>query len=183
MQMKSLGSRIACIASSTLMCLYSAATLAQITPTPPIKQPTTLKESIMQQQHITGNFDVKLTPQAPSTEIEAAKLGRQTLDKQFHGDLNAHSLGEMLAAMTEVKGSAGYVAIERVTGTLLNKRGSFVLMHTGAMNRGTPQLTVQVVPDSGTASRSPAGSTSTHLISRFLEPALTKKYLPLTSVG
>ncbi|MDO8285838.1 MAG: DUF3224 domain-containing protein [Rhodoferax sp.] len=102
------------------------------------------------QQHITGKFDIRLTPQAASPGIETARLGRQTLDKQFHGDLNAHSLGEMLAAGTEVKGSAGYVAIERVTGTLLGKPGSFVLMHTGTMNRGTPHLTVQVVPDSGT---------------------------------
>ncbi|MEO7105199.1 MAG: DUF3224 domain-containing protein [Rhodoferax sp.] len=98
-------------------------------------QRTTLKETVVQQQHITRNFDVKLTPQAPSPAIEAAKLGRQALDKQFHGDLNAHSLGEMLESMTEVEGSAGYVAIERITGT---------------MDRGTPQLAVQVVPDSGT---------------------------------
>ncbi len=103
----------------------------------------------MQQHHVTGSFDVQLTPQAASAGIESAKLGRQTLNKTFHGDLNATSLGEMLAAMTEVKGSAGYVAMERVTGTLLGKQGSFVLMHTGVMNRGTPQLTVQVVPDSG----------------------------------
>ena len=102
------------------------------------------------QQHITGNFDVKLTPQAAVPAIESAKLGRNTLDKTFHGDLSAHSVGEMLAAMTEVKGSAGYVAIERVSGTLVGRQGSFVLMHSGVMNRGTPQLTVQVVPDSGT---------------------------------
>lgn len=104
----------------------------------------------MQQHHITGSFDVKLTPQEAAPAIESAKLGRQTLGKTFHGDLNATSLGEMLAAGTEVKGSAGYIAIERVTGTLLGKPGSFVLMHAGVMNRGTPQLTVQVVPDSGT---------------------------------
>ncbi|MES2949532.1 MAG: DUF3224 domain-containing protein [Pseudomonadota bacterium] len=103
-----------------------------------------------QQHHITGSFDVKLTPQAATPAITSAQLGRQTLDKTFHGDLNATGLGEMLAAMTEVKGSAGYVAIERVIGTLVGKKGSFVLMHTGVMNRGTPQLTVQVVPDSGT---------------------------------
>lgn len=109
-----------------------------------------LKESRMQQHHITGNFDVKLTPQPATPATELAQLGRQALDKKFHGDLSAHSLGEMLAAGTEVKGSAGYVAIERVTGTLLGKKGSFVLMHTGIMNRGVPQLTVQVVPDSGT---------------------------------
>ena len=102
------------------------------------------------QQHITGNFDVKLTPQAEVPAIESAKLGRNALDKTFYGELSAHSVGEMLAAMTEVKGSAGYVAIERVSGTLMGKQGSFVLMHTGVMNRGTPQLTVQVVPDSGT---------------------------------
>ena len=104
----------------------------------------------MQQQNITGNFDVKLTPQTPTPATEAAKLGRQTLDKTFHGDLTAHSLGEMLATGTEVKGSAGYVAMERVIGTLIGKKGSFVLMHAGVMNRGVPQLTVQVVPDSGT---------------------------------
>ena len=104
----------------------------------------------MQQLHITGNFDVKLTPQVTAPAMAGAKLARQTLDKTFHGDLEAHSLGEMLATFTEVKGSAGYVAMERVTGTLLGKKGSFVLMHTGVMNRGASQLTVQVVPDSGT---------------------------------
>jgi hypothetical protein len=101
-----------------------------------------------QQHHITGHFDVKLTPQDATPSIAAAQLGRQTLEKTFHGDLNATSLGEMLAAMSAVKGSAGYVAMERVTGTLLGKPGSFVLMHTGVMDRGAAQLTVQVVPDS-----------------------------------
>lgn len=107
-----------------------------------------LKTPLM--HHISGNFDVNLTPQAAASGIESAKLGRQTLNKQFHGDLNARSLGEMLAAGTEVNGSPGYVAIERVTGTLMGKQGSFVLMHMGIMNRGQAQLTVQVVPDSGT---------------------------------
>lgn len=143
--MKALPIRSTGAALCALLFLYSAPTAAQSTPLPP----TPLKEPRMQ-QHITGNFDVTLTPQAASPGIETARLGRQTLSKQFHGDLNARSLGEMLAAGTEVKGSAGYVAIERVTGTLLGKAGSFVLMHTGTMNRGTPQLTVQVVPDSGT---------------------------------
>lgn len=100
--------------------------------------------------HITGIFDITLTPQAPAPGLEAAQLGRQTLDKQFHGELAAHSLGEMLAAISPVQGSAGYVAIERVDGTLQGKTGSFVLMHTGTMNRGERQLTVQVVPDTGT---------------------------------
>lgn len=100
--------------------------------------------------HISGKFDVKLNPQAAAPGVEAANLGRMTIDKQFHGELQAHSLGEMMSAMGEVKGSAGYVAIERVSGTLLGKKGSFVLMHSGIMNRGQPQLSIQVVPDSGT---------------------------------
>jgi hypothetical protein len=73
-----------------------------------------------------------------------------TIDKQFHGDLEATSKGEMLAAGTAVKGSAGYVAMEKVTGTLKGRTGTFVLQHTGTMNRGEPQLSVTVVPDSGT---------------------------------
>ncbi len=100
--------------------------------------------------HAQGPFEVKLQPQPPAPGIEAAQLGRQTIDKQFHGDLQATSLGEMLAAGTAVKGSAGYVAIERVTGTLQGRKGSFVLQHTGVMNRGVPTLTITVVPDSGT---------------------------------
>jgi Protein of unknown function (DUF3224) len=100
--------------------------------------------------HANGPFDVKLSPQSPAPGIEAANLGRQTIDKQFHGDLKATSLGEMIAAMSSVQGSAGYVAMERVTGVLHGKRGSFVLQHTGIMDRGTPSLVITVVPDSGT---------------------------------
>jgi hypothetical protein len=73
-----------------------------------------------------------------------------SLDKQFHGDLEATSTGEMLAAMTEIKGSAGYVAMERVNGTLQGKSGTFVLQHSATMTRGVPQMNVTVVPDSGT---------------------------------
>ena len=100
--------------------------------------------------HANGPFDVKLSPQSPAPGIEAANLGRQTINKQFHGDLEATSLGEMIAAMSSVQGSAGYVAMERVTGVLHGKRGSFVLQHTGIMDRGTPSLVITVVPDSGT---------------------------------
>jgi hypothetical protein len=99
----------------------------------------------------TGTFDVKLAPQKPDNEVsEAANLGRMSIDKQFHGDLEATSKGEMLSAMGEIKGSAGYVALERVSGTLAGKKGSFVLQHSGIMDRGNPSLTVSVVPDSGT---------------------------------
>jgi hypothetical protein len=98
----------------------------------------------------SGTFEVKLTPQAPDENAGDAPLGRMTIDKQFHGDLEATSKGQMLAAMTEVKGSAGYVAMERVNGTLAGRSGTFLLQHTGIMTRGEGQLTVTVVPDSGT---------------------------------
>ena len=98
----------------------------------------------------TGPFDVKVTPQPADEYADGATLGRLTLDKSFHGDLEATSRGQMLTGMSSVKGSAGYVAIERVTGTLAGKRGSFILQHTGTMDRGTPQLVITVVPDSGT---------------------------------
>ena len=101
--------------------------------------------------HATGTFVVKLTPQAPIPEIEDATVGRMLIDKQFFGDLEASSKGQMLSTMGEVKGSAGYVAIERVTGSLNGRTGSFALQHTGTMARGVPQLSVTVVPDSGTA--------------------------------
>jgi Protein of unknown function (DUF3224) len=102
-------------------------------------------------QHASGPFDVKLLPQKPDSEVaEAAKLGRMSVDKQYHGDLEATSKGEMIATQTEVKGSAGYVAMERVTGTLKGRKGSFVLQHSATMNRGVPELSITVVPDSGT---------------------------------
>lgn len=98
----------------------------------------------------SGPFEVKLTPQPAAPGVEAANLGRMTIDKHFSGDLDAASLGEMLSAGSPEQGSAGYVAIERVTGTLHGKRGSFVLQHTGTMDRGAPSLSIHVVPDSGT---------------------------------
>ncbi|EPH7221353.1 DUF3224 domain-containing protein [Serratia marcescens] len=100
--------------------------------------------------HATGTFDIKLTPQTATAEIETAKLSRMTIDKQFHGDLTAASLGEMLAVRMDAHGSAGYVAMERVTGTLHGHKGSFVLQHSGTMNRGVSSLQLTVVPDSGT---------------------------------
>lgn len=102
-------------------------------------------------QRATGPFEVKVTPQKPDTQIaRAANLGRLTIDKRFHGDLEGVSKGEMLAAQTEVKGSAAYVALERVTGTLKGRNGSFVLQHSASMDRGKPASTITVVPDSGT---------------------------------
>ena len=106
-----------------------------------------VQESPMQQQ-TTGTFDVKMSPQ--SDDGGAAAIARMVLDKQFHGALDAHSDGQMLAYSTETPGSAGYVAIEKVTGTLEGRSGSFALQHSGIMNRGQPQLSLQVIPDSGT---------------------------------
>jgi hypothetical protein len=98
--------------------------------------------------HATGPFEVKLTPQPPSDAGTA--IGRMTIDKQFQGDLEASSKGEMLSVFATVKGSAGYVALEKVSGKLHGRAGSFVLQHSGTMTRGAPQLSVTVVPDSGT---------------------------------
>lgn len=109
------------------------------------------QEEITVTRHATGTFDVKVNPQKPDNkEAEAANFSRMSLDKQFHGDLEATSKGEMLGAMGEVKGSGGYVALERVTGTLNGRKGSFVLQHSGTMVHGVPTMSVTVVPDSGT---------------------------------
>ena len=101
-------------------------------------------------QSAKGEFVVSLKP----LEFEGAdpefKLGRMSIDKQISGELTASTVGQMLSAMTSTDGSAGYVAIERVEGVLDGKQGTFVLQHTGTMNRGAPSLVVTVVPDSGT---------------------------------
>jgi len=98
----------------------------------------------------TGPFEVKLNPLQQYNAADDAKLARMSIDKQFHGDLEATSVGEMLSAGTDVKGSAGYVAIERVSGALHGHSGSFVLQHNATMTRGTPYQNIIVVPDSGT---------------------------------
>ena len=98
----------------------------------------------------TGPFDVKVTPQPADDYADGTALGRLTLDKSFHGDLEATSRGQMLTGMSSVKGSAGYVAIEKVVGTLGGRRGTFVLQHFATMTRGAPRLEIVVVPDSGT---------------------------------
>lgn len=98
---------------------------------------------------IQGRFDVKMSPQPPD-ELTGEGLGRFLLDKRYHGDLAATGVGQMLAIRSAVPGSAGYVAMERVTGTLAGRAGSFALQHRGVMTRGTPELLLTVVPDSGT---------------------------------
>jgi hypothetical protein len=101
-------------------------------------------------QRATGPFEVKLVPIDPAFKTEDNSMGRMSIEKQFHGDLEATSKGEMLTAGTAVKGSAGYVAMERVSGSLNGRTGTFILQHNATMNRGVPLLNIIVVPDSGT---------------------------------
>jgi len=98
--------------------------------------------------HATGTFEVKLTPQDDKSEDKT--MGRMTVAKKWQGDLEGTSTGQMLSGGDVAKGSAGYVAIEKVTGTLKGKKGTFIFQHSGTMNRGEPTLSITVVPDSGT---------------------------------
>ncbi len=104
--------------------------------------------AILMNKKISGEFEVKMQPQAQDGAADAP--GRMLLEKHYHGPLEAASAGQMLAMQAAVKGSAGYVAMERVTGTLDGREGSFALQHTGTMDRGAPTLVITVVPDSGT---------------------------------
>ena len=107
---------------------------------------------------IEGTFDVKLAPQPPA---EGQTWGRQAISKTFHGALEGSSRGEMLAAGTAVKGSAGYVALEQVSATLEGRQGTFFLQHFGLMDKGAPTLTVSVIPDSATGDLSGLQGTMT----------------------
>jgi len=98
--------------------------------------------------HATGPFDVNITLQDDKSDDPL--LNRMVLDKRYHGGLEATAKGQMLTAGTEVKGSGAYVAIEKVIGTLKGRTGTFILQHMGTMNQNVPQLTISVVPDSGT---------------------------------
>jgi hypothetical protein len=128
---------VMCVVISLFLCLGVSSLAFQKEKKPP-----------MTTTHASGTFDVKVTPQG--TDEKDAAVGRFSLDKQFHGDLSGNSKGEMLAISTAVSGSAGYVAMEQVSGTLNGRAGTFALQHTGTMTRGAPQLSVTVVPDSGT---------------------------------
>ena len=113
-----------------------------------------------------GTFEVQLRPLATYAQAERGggdqtPLGRRSIDKQFRGDLEGASQGEMLSAGTPVKGSAGYVAIKRVRGTRAGREGSFVLQHSGTMTSGAGQLTITVVPDSATGALAGLAGTMT----------------------
>lgn len=111
-----------------------------------------------------GPFEVKLGPLPPYDESPGAAIGRRSIDKTFRGDLEATSRGEMLAAMGQVQGSAGYVAMECVHGTLHGRTGTFVLQHSSTMDRGVPLQNVRVVPDSGTGELAGLAGTMTIVI-------------------
>jgi hypothetical protein len=101
--------------------------------------------------HAKGAFDVKIAPLTLSDVAAGSALGRMSIDKQYHGDLEGTGKGEMLTAMSaDVKNSGTYVAVERVEGTLAGRKGTFCLQHLGIMNRGAQNLSIAIVPDSGT---------------------------------
>jgi hypothetical protein len=112
--------------------------------------PTKFQKEGSMSTHATGTFEVKIAPQ-PASDLEtAASIARFSLDKELHGDLEATSKGEMLTTGDPKSGSAAYVAIERITGTLHGRSGSFVLQHTASMTPTSQQMLITVAPDSGT---------------------------------
>ena len=111
---------------------------------------TPLRKDPVMTRHAEGTFEAKTTPLPADDATGGAAIGRYALSKQYHGDLDATSKGEMLGSGDPQNGSAGYVAIEHVTGTLKGRAGSFALQHLGVMDQGKLQLTVSVVPGSGT---------------------------------
>jgi hypothetical protein len=115
-------------------------------------------------RHAEGTFDVRTTPLPADETLSGTQIGRYSLVKQYHGDLDAASKGEMLGAGDPAKGNAGYVAIEQVTGTLGGHTGSFALQHTGAMEGGSYKLSVAVVPGSGTGQLTGLAGTLTIII-------------------
>jgi hypothetical protein len=123
-----------------LLCCTSCST-HDVNPLNPMPQTQTM-------QYAKGTFDVKVTPQEDKTGDAA--FGHLLLEKQLQGDLVGTSRGQMLGANTGVEGSAGYVAVERITGVLHGRSGSFILQHVGLMGRGQTQLDIKVLPDSGT---------------------------------
>jgi hypothetical protein len=114
--------------------------------------------------HARGTFDVKITPVAADTAAEGVPLARMSIDKRFHGYLDGTSRGEMLSAGSPQTGSAGYVAVERVTGTVNGRAGTFALQHWGTMSGGTQELRIAVVPGSGTAALTGLAGTMTIVI-------------------
>jgi hypothetical protein len=147
----------AALAALALLLLAAPAPAATSAPAPAPQTPTVPPAPLSAPapptagaHHARGTFDVKLTPQGEGDRSDGATTARMTADKQYHGDLEGIGKGEMLSALSDVKGSGSYVAIERVSGTLNGRQGTFILDHRGRMTRGAQQLEIAVVPDSGT---------------------------------
>lgn len=128
-----------------IAALAAAVVGSSLAATPAMAQTQSNPQENVVTTRATGPFEVRMAPLATD-----APIGRMSLDKTYHGDLEGTAVGEFLAGMTETQGSAGYVAIERVTGTLAGRSGTFMLQHYGLMDRGTPSLVITVIPDSGT---------------------------------
>jgi hypothetical protein len=96
-----------------------------------------------------GPFEVKMNPLPADGDADGAGIGRMALDKRYRGDLEATGVGQMLALHGDEKGSAGYVAIERISGTLQGRSGSFAAQHFGLMDRGEKALRIDIIPDTG----------------------------------
>lgn len=118
--------------------------------TPPATGAASFHSESLLPMHARGTFEVQIAPLPADAYADAVTLGRMTIDKQFSGDLTGTGKGQMLTGMGTAKGSAAYSAIERVTGTLAGRSGSFLLQHTGVMHDGAQQLTITIVPTSGT---------------------------------
>ena len=101
--------------------------------------------------HVKGEFSIKLTPlDATLGAVDKPKYGRSRIEKEYKGELKATGLGEMLTVRTSAPNSAGYVAVERIEGSIQGREGSFVVQHIGVFNRGASSLRIDIVPDSGT---------------------------------
>jgi Protein of unknown function (DUF3224) len=111
-----------------------------------------------------GTFEVKVKPLPADEKVEGLTVGRMSIHKQLKGDLEGTSKGEMTTVGTSVPGSAGYVAVEQVTGTLAGRSGSFVLLHQGTMKGEAFDLAITVVPDSGTGQLEGLAGTMTIII-------------------
>ena len=143
-------------AASVLAALtIGGAARAQVSAAPAAKSPPVATA------HAAGTFEVNVAPLSAVDSAGAATLGRYSLDKQYHGDLQGTAKGQMLTAGTAVAGSGAYVAVERVTGTLNGRSGTFTLQHSGTMAHGAYHLTITVVPDSGTGQLSGIAGTMT----------------------
>jgi hypothetical protein len=133
------------------LCLgYAALTQTQSPDSTRTNGPTGTKKESAVKGHASGSFEIKMVRQPVSAEEAKTISVRMTSDKQFQGDLEGTSTGEMLGVFTAVKDSAGYVALERVSGKLKGRTGTFMLQHSSTMARGTQQQSIIVVPDSGT---------------------------------